>query len=289
MKALPISILKDIENDSNWVIGRKFDGFSELLTVESGVVRLFNKSGKEHTLNVPSLTAKKLSIPDFKIQAEGIGPQDGINSAKSILGSKPERAIEYQREHGPLQLICHNLISYRGKDLACIPFGEKQRLLLELVMALKLGRGLENIYGETLYTKGKYDFFQRVVANGGEGVVVKKLSGFEKDWFKVKRIHTWDVVITGFTEANPGKFEGLIGAIRYGAFDDNGNLVEVGKTSGMVDDQRIAFSTAREFYIGRVIEIEGQEIGSHGRVRFPRFYRLREDKLATECLLQDLV
>ena len=288
MRALPIEVLKDIERDDDLVVGRKYDGFSELFIVQDGIARLFNRSGREHTLNVPSLTARKLSVPDFKIQGEAVGPLPGINSVKSILGSKPERAIKYQEEYGALKLLVHNLVSYRGEDLARVPFGEKRRLLLELVAALKLGNGLESVFVESLRTVGKYDFFQEVVADGGEGVVVKKLSGFESDWFKCKRQRTWDVIITGFTEAKPGKFGGLIGAVRFGAFDDNGNLVEVGRCSGMVDEQRMAFTIAQESYIGKVMEVEGQEISSHGRIRFPRFVRLREDKPPTECLLRDL-
>ena len=55
MKALPIEILRDIEHNDDLVVGRKFDGFSELFVVENGVARLFNRSGKEHTLSVPPL------------------------------------------------------------------------------------------------------------------------------------------------------------------------------------------------------------------------------------------
>ena len=118
--------------------------------------------------------------------------------------------------------------------------------------------------------------------------MVKSLGGLEKDWFKVKRVHTWDAVIMGFTEAEygkTGKYACLIGAIRYGFYNSDGKLVEVGKCSGMVDEQRKQLSAARESFIGRVIEIRGQELGNRGAIVFPRFVRIRDDKPSTECLM----
>ena len=74
---------------------------------------------------------------------------------------------------------------------------------------------------------------------------------------------------------------------RYGAYDD-GKLVEVGKCSGVTDEQRGIFAANPDAYLGKVIEIAGQEISSHGRIRFPRFVRFRDDKPVEECLLQEL-
>lgn len=287
MKAFPIAVLKDIEHDNDLVVGRKFNGFSEIFVVENGIARLFNRSGREHTLNAPSLTAKRLSIPDFKVQAEGIGPFPGTGSVTSILGSKPDRAVKYQEEHGPLKLMIHNFISYKGEDLTRIPFGERRVPLFGLVERLKLDAGLENVHYETLRAAGKYEFFEQIVATGGEGVVVKKLSGLESDWYKVKRLMTFDVIIVGFT-AGKGKYANVIGAIRYGAYDGGGKLIDVGKCSGMTDAERGMFAVAPETFIGRVIEMRGQEIGSNGRVVFPRFVRLRDDKPAEECTLKCL-
>lgn len=286
VKALPIDYLKDIEHNPSLVVGKKWDGFSEVITVEQGIVRLFNRSGREHTLNVPALTSKKVSIPDCKIQAEGVGPDERLISAKSILGSHPGHAITFQNQCGPLRLVCHNLLWWKGESLLHIHYGDRIPALDDIVDELR-SQGLDTLLHEQLINCGKYDYFRGVVAQGGEGVVVKNLRGIDKDFVKVKRVKTWDVVIVGFTEGK-GKYSGVIGAIRYGAFKD-GQIVEVGKCSGMTDAERAMFAAAPQSFLGRVIELKGQEVGSKGRIRFPAFLTIRDDKPPEECLIEHLI
>ena len=288
MKAKPISILEDIENDNDLVVGKKYNGYSELLVVKSGAVRLFNKSGSEQTENVPHIT--KIVVPksiDLIIAGEGWAPSGRLEDAKSIFGSYPAHALKVQSERGLALLTAVNITRYAGEDLSLIPFGERLETLIAAQQELVIA-GAKNLFVEVLYLQWKKGLFDKIVAEGGEGVVVKSLKGLEKDWFKVKRVHTWDCVIVGFTEAQygkTGKFAGLIGAIRYGFYNSDGRLVEVGKCSGMIDEQRAAFSAAQESFIGRVIEIRGQELGNRGAIVFPRFVRIRDDKLPTECLM----
>jgi len=286
MKSMPIDYLKDIEGYENLVVGRKWDGFSETLAIVNGNIRLFNRSGREHTSNVPALTSKVFIIPDCEIRAEAVGPSGRLASTKSILGSGPAYAAEFQKQYGSLKLVCHNLVSLRGQSLSSIRFGEKLSHLGDLVESLRY-QGLNILRKEVLIKEGKYDYFRAVLANCGEGVVVKNLIGCDKDFMKVKRVKTWDVVIMDFTEGK-GKYSTVIGAIRYGAFKD-GKLIEVGKCSGMTDAERAMFAASPDTYIGLVIEVKGQEIDSKGGIRFPAFQRIRDDKLPQECLIEDLV
>lgn len=288
MKSKPISILRDIENDNDLIVGQKFNGFSERLVIRDGIIRLFNRSGSEQTENVPHIT--KIMVPksmDLIIAGEGYAPSGRVEDAKSIFGSYAPHAIEWQKKNGNACFTAVNITRYNGEDLAHIPFGERLGILEKAVEQLYYF-GAKNVRREALWYYGKKEFFDSVLAIGGEGVVVKSLKGFEKDWFKVKKIHTWDAVITGFTKARygkTGKFAGMIGAIRYGFYNPDGKLVETGKCSGMTDEQRIAFSVAQESFIGRVIEIRGQELGNRGAIVFPRFVRVRDDKLPITCRL----
>lgn len=79
------------------------------------------------------------------------------------------------------------------------------------------------------------------------------------------------------------------GAIIFGQYDKKGKLIEVGQTSGIVDDMRKEFAEHPEKYVGRVCEVECMEQlkSPTYALREPRFIRIREewDKPASECTL----
>jgi ATP-dependent DNA ligase len=81
-------------------------------------------------------------------------------------------------------------------------------------------------------------------------------------------------------------FCGWIGAVRYGMYN-NGELVELGQTSGMSEAIREELTTNGDKYIGTVIEVEGFEQLPSGAVRHPRFIRFRDDKRPTECVWEE--
>lgn len=113
---------------------------------------------------------------------------------------------------------------------------------------------------------------------GIEGWVLK--TGNLTGWLKLKCENTIDLVITGVTEGK-GKFLGQIGSVLCAADDG----IELCAAGGMDDDLRADLT---EMYdegqlLGQVCEIEYQRVDSGGRLRHPRFVRLRDDKLASEC------
>lgn len=283
MKAMPISILDDIENDPDLVVGKKFNGYSERLVVSDGVIRMFNRSGSEQTANVPHITSVLAPGLDLVLVGEGVAPSERVEDAKSIFGSGPKHSARWQMSHGRARLVAVDITRYQGENLTRVPFGERLEALGSAIMRLE-ALGVEELHQEVLFGKDKKQFFDYVVGLGGEGVVVKKLTGFMNDWFKVKKVKSWNAVITGFT-AGKGKYSGVIGAIYYGFYDNNGHLCTTGKCSGMTDSERAMFASAAGSFIGRVIEIKGQELGNRGGIIFPRFIRFRDDILPTDCLL----
>ena len=135
--------------------------------------------------------------------------------------------------------------------------------------------------------------FDAVVANGGEGLMLKNLdaiyhSGERKSniWFKLKKSDTYDVIITGFTQAKAGKFSGLIGAVEYSAYID-GTLTKIGKVSGMSDGTRKSMTDCPETYIDKVMEVRAQEMLEAGTLKDAYFVRMRPDKMAVECVWED--
>jgi ATP-dependent DNA ligase len=145
----------------------------------------------------------------------------------------------------------------------------------------------------------------------------------ENNWYKVKKHDTWDVIIMGYTGSEKfytgkeldswgfwirtsddvrlqGNYSGQdgylpvtkfyyynwIGAIRFGMFR-NGELIELGQTSGISEQIRMTLTIYGEKYIGTVMEIEAMEQLPSGAFRHPRFIRFRDDKRPMECIWED--
>ena len=69
---------------------------------------------------------------------------------------------------------------------------------------------------------------------------------------------------------------------------DSVYVLEVGECSGFDEETRKMFSDDPETWIGEVIEVKANEIFKDtGKLRHPRYLRVREDKSALECTYKD--
>lgn len=108
--------------------------------------------------------------------------------------------------------------------------------------------------------------FKRAEELGYEGLVIKK----GDIHYKVKSKVTYDVSIVGII-GGTGKYVNKLGAFIVLL---DGVTFKVG--TGFTDRERHDFYS--DEYIGKCIEIEGMEKLPSGRIRHPRFIRLRLDK-----------
>ena len=155
-------------------------------------------------------------------------------------------------------------------------------------------------------------FFDRVVGEGQEGVVVKRLDApydagrRGSGWVKVKPRHTLDLVVLG-VEWGSGRRRGTLSNIHLGARDGDG-FVMLGKTFKGMTDEMLAWQTER--FLGLETHREGHvvfvrpeqvvEIAFDGvqrstrypggvALRFARVLRYRDDKPTTEVDTVDAV
>ena len=164
----------------------------------------------------------------------------------------------------------------RGVDLRTLSLSER-RLGLETLFA-DIGHPISVAPRLTPAA----DLLDQIWARGGEGLIVKELaapylSGNRSSWSKLKRIQTADAVVVG-REPGKGKYTGMTGALILGQYRA-GQLVEITRVSGMSDAERARLSDAD---LGRVVEFAFQDRTADS-YRHPRFVRLRDDKVATDC------
>lgn len=118
---------------------------------------------------------------------------------------------------------------------------------------------------------------------GYEGTMIKNPyaiyhHGRNQDWKKLKPFHTADLTITNITEGK-GKASGMMGRIEVQGFigdsDDVYVKTEVG--TGFSDELRKDMFDNKNKYLGKVAEIQYQEITKDNSLRFPSFKRMRTD------------
>ena len=236
----------------------------------------------------------------------------------TITGSLPERAREVQEREGFLRFKAFDALAYNGADITAEPYCARDSCLCVAVDA-----GFHINYAPVEWGERKRHLYVTVIANGGEGIILKNLDApyyqgeRHKSWVKVKKKKTFDVVCLGFeiakdmtikkgdTEPTPSRIYGKVGAIVYGQYvleeprktasfeyaldlrtDSKVALKELGTTSGFSDTLREDMTNNPSVYIGRVLECEAQEQFVTGALRHPRFLRWRDDKRAEDCIFR---
>ena len=62
---------------------------------------------------------------------------DGAAKVGGLSNSLPEKAQQYQREHGDAELYVWDVAEYKGKDVSALPYRERRTVCRELVRELK--------------------------------------------------------------------------------------------------------------------------------------------------------
>jgi len=132
--------------------------------------------------------------------------------------------------------------------------------------------------------------YEQIVANGGEGVIMKDPSHVyeckrSKSWIKFKEVQDCDLVVTGWYPGE-GKREGFIGG--FICKDSSGEYqVKVG--SGFTEQDLIELSKDPNDIIGKIVAIQYnvpiEDRNGNKSLFLPRFIEVRNDKTEPENLV----
>lgn len=282
------------------VLEPKYDGWRILWKIdEDGKARAFTRTGNELTGSMPALEAAlSAALPPGTIldsEAVVFETVDGrvihrCGQVAKILGCSVAKAA---LRSGALSLVVFDMLAHAGIDARPLPRSQRLALLEKMFEVASFPSNVA-LVPQMEATDENYD---KLIGAGYEGGMVKWLDAPYKSGvrghgqFKVKGTATVDVIITGYKDGN-GSFEGLVGAVEFGQYDDNGLLVHRGRCSGMDFDVRTDISKHRDEYLGRVFEmthngVQKPENGNLARFRHPRFIRFRPDKPADKVVIDN--
>jgi len=309
---------------SDWIMEEKIDGHRGLLHFGRALDRAYitsrristvTKEFSENGLCVPHILDEVASFvedwgPGYTvIDGEIVVEGGAFENVQSVMGSKPENAVAWQKAHTKATFIAYDILWMNGQDIRGENYYNRRVSLKSLLYRnqfehIRIHEGRSTLGGVQA-------FFESVVAAGGEGIVVKDvMAKYGQGVWKLKGVDTFDVVISGFQDGK-GKFKELIGAVEFSCFEGK-ELVRVGKCSGMEDGavhwafegdkgkdsgnylipcmegpgpegSRSWFTHHRDSLIGTVIEVKSSGLTAKGKLRHPRFMRTRPDKDKTMC------
>lgn len=252
----------------------------------------------EKTNNVPHLRSMWTedlagTVIDGEVMPSTWGKEQGtLGALQSIMNSTYENAIEKQRQYGFVQYKMFDVIKFRGEWIGHLPLRKRleyRQRVLSMINQVFPGQQFISVPRCVHGREMLKPTFEEIVANGGEGLVVKDLSkayGDTNSWLKMKKEETFDVFITGYEMSKTGeKYAGLIGTLLVSVFNEKGEVVEVGKVIPGSDEERKQFTEDFESIRGKVLEIKAQEATRNGRFRHGRILRWREDKGQKQCML----
>ncbi len=287
----------------DWIYEVKWDGI-RAIAYAADTLSLLSRSGREMAGQFPELGEIRELAPGCVLDGEIILLRDGRNDIQALMGRFQEsdpRQIKADSQSLPVTYVAFDILERDGAPLIHLPLEDRRGILEEHV---KEGKYL--VRSVAVQGEGER-YYSEVVKRGLEGVMAKRLgSPYEPgarsgSWLKVKAVRTCDCVVFGYTRGE-GARAGTFGALVLGLCDQ-GKGVYIGRVGTGFDqaDLEGISSTLAGFKVDEptltgtekgeivwvhprmVVEVAYQSVTRDGRLRMPRFLRIRTDKAPEDC------
>ena len=285
----------------DWAYEFKWDGVRAIAVLHAGSVRLWARSGAEITAAYPELAGLREIAPDAMLDGEVVVLDEAGRPSFTMLAERmhvrePARAAHLAATV-PITYMIFDLLRLDGMDLTGLPYAQRREQLEALMIA-----GARWAV-PPMFTDGPATY-AAAMEHGLEGVVAKRLSSVYRpgirtqDWLKVKLEESNEFVVGGW---RPGARR--IGGLLVGLpAAEKGRLSFHGRVGGgigaaaerallaVLEPLRTARSPFRAGDVPRedakgaiwvkpvvVVEVKYGQRTPDGRLRFPRFLRIRPD------------
>ncbi len=288
----------------------KWDGLRALLFFQNGKLELQNRNQRDATDSYPELQHIKSTIKAKTAIIDGeivVLRENGVpdfGSLQNRFGVEDLKHVRVLSKTNPVTYVAFDLLHLNGRDIVNEPLVARKKHLRSIIMD-----GPYLLYGEHIERYG-IRFFQRATRNGLEGTIAKEakshyIPGLRTDyWVKIKKTSTIDCVVVGWTEGE-GARSVTFGSLILAAYDADGKLRHMGNVGGGFSDKALQNLKPKLAGIEKktetidgpvdsptpvtwvkpkiVVEVVYMSLTHDGRLRFPRFSRLRTDKDPSDC------
>ena len=294
------TLVDEVPSGNSWIHEYKYDGYRLLLAVGEGVATAWTRNGKDWSDKFKALVKAAAKLPaGCLMDGEAVAIDDKGRPSFQLL-----QATLKDQKGANLVFYAFDLLIERGEDIRKLPNIERKARLA----ALLEGVAPPIIYGDHIVGRGEA-MFNAMCEQGGEGIISKKASApyrgaRTRNWLKVKCIQRQEFVIVGWSESHKRiGFRSLLLAAK-----ERGKLTYVGKVgtgfSGQliqdlmermkplevdkapVEVPRADRRGAHFIKPEMVAEIAFAEFTDDGILRHPSFLGLREDKPASEVVIE---
>jgi bifunctional non-homologous end joining protein LigD len=279
---------KEILTSTEYIFEPKLDGYRALCEKKAGTLRFTSRNNRDITREFPELAFGDLIKADCVLDGEIVIYDEKGNPSFSLLQGR-----KHQRR--PPTYVAFDVLELEGRNLKTLPLSTRKRLLSEVVEE-----------GKNLQTMPSTDDGERlwdvVTARHLEGVMAKKkesayVTGRSRAWLKIKDEKTVDCVIIGYVTKTR-----TIASLALGLYDA-GTLTYVGQvgtgfSESLLGELAKALVGARSDVAlpkdvqpvlpDKVCEVRYLQYTNDNRLRAPVFVRMRDDKPAEECTIDQV-
>lgn len=280
-----------------WAFEFKWDGIRAIAVVSGGRTRLYARSGAEVTLAYPELAGVGRGLADSVLDGEVVAMDETGQPSFQVLAERmhvrePARAARLAAAV-PVTYLVFDALRAEGEELTGLPYRRRRERLERLAL------------GPRAVVPPSFDDGAATVAasreNRLEGVVAKRADSLyhpgsrTTDWIKVKLEESCEFVVGGWRPGKRALGALLVGVPAPGGLAYRGRVG--GGISGAAERSLLAalepLSTSRNPFgdsVPRedargavwvdphlVVEVKFGHRTRDGRLRFPRFLRIRPD------------
>jgi hypothetical protein len=239
--------------------------------------RIFSRTGKEcfslphisYSLRKASKEALSIGFRTHVILFEVIVPGWSVESISGAFRRQSEQFTD-------AQAWIHDAIPYLDFRVGSCNVKYKHRECIAEAYATFMGRPFAKQFIVD-HEEAARSCAEARIAAGQEGLILRDpdgtwTAGARNEYLvKIKQDETFDLKVIGI-QPGGGKYKSTLGTLTV-RFDGGTQNI-----SGMSDEQRDAWWECPELILDKIVEVECMCVTTYGKMREPRFKRIRDDK-----------